>query len=349
MVHRGEIMRLILGLVQYLSIRMILNRLLWAFFTCLHLFKVEAYMTHQRAIQKEWKEENTFPFDELMISWNAPRPSEGKYLFYVSVKTNEWSPWLLYASWGSDGQASFHSKTSDDSIRVYQDALEVVEAKGATGFQIKVVPEGNAASDLIHGLHVYTNGGGQKELSLEPSECHLTSVYLPVKGLSQITLKHIRHMHLCSPTSTTAAVRYLSNNPEIDPLHFAQNVWDAGFDIFGNWVFNVAHAAAILGPAWDCWVERLSGFDDIHRLLHQGTPVVVSVRGPLPGSALPYSQGHLMVVIGYDSEQKKVICMDPGFPSDEETVIRYDLSDFDQAWKRRGRVAYIYTRVKTDF
>lgn len=78
--------------------------------------------------------------------------------------------------------------------------------------------------------------------------------------------------------------------------------------------------------------------------MKQGTPVIVSVRGPLTGSARPYAKGHLLVVIGYDSLNQKVICMDPAFPKDSETHVSYGLSDFVQAWNRRGNVAYVFTK-----
>ncbi len=198
--------------------------------------------------------------------------------------------------------------------------------------------------DDIRAFHVYTNCDKIQEPRQSVS-CSLP-VCLQVNGLSQMVLNHVRNRDLCSPTSTTAVVRYLLQNDGIDPLLFAQNTWDRGFDIFGNWVFNVAEAAAQLGPKWNCWVERLNGFDDIYQHLQAGTPVVVSVRGPLPGSAQPYASGHLIAVIGYDPQQQKVICMDPAFPSHDQTHVFYDLSDFIQAWNRRGRVAYVFTLQK---
>lgn len=306
--------------------------------TCL-----DAYMAHQeKPIMPEWKEENLNPFDELMISWNAVRPIEGKFLFYVSVKTDEWSPWLLYASWGSEGQSSFLSTTEEAPVRVYQDALEVLEEKKATAFQIKIVAEEGSHLSNIHGLHVYTNS--DKPNGIQKADSSLASICLKVPGLSQMSLNHIRHADLCSPTSTTAIIRYLSNDYTIDPLSFAQQIWDSGFDIFGNWVFNVAEASSHLGNKWQCWVERLSGFNEIHSYIKRGTPVVVSIRGPLMGSALPYAKGHLLAVVGYDALNQRVICMDPAFPTDKETHISYSLSDFVQAWNRRGNVAYVFTK-----
>lgn len=299
-------------------------------------------MIHQTQINKNWKEENLSPFDELMVSWNAARPTDGAYHFYVSVKTDEWSPWMLYASWGSEGQSSFSAKNQEGSVRVFQDALEVVKGEKASGFQIKIVPEGNALLENVYGLHVYMNS----ERLQEPKESssYFQEIYLQVPGLSQMTLNHPRHADLCSPTSSTAVSRYLSKNKAIDPVSFANSAFDHGFDLFGNWVLNVAQASSELGREWSCWVERLSGFEEIYHRLHQGTPVIVSVRGPLAGSALPYAKGHLMVVIGYEPLQKRVLCMDPAFSSDEQTHVFYDLSDFVQAWNRRGRVAYIFSK-----
>lgn len=301
-------------------------------------------MHFRTSIDKEWKEENLSPFNELMISWNANRPCNGRFLFYVSVKTKIWSPWLLYCSWGAYGQSSYHHIDKESSVKIYQDTLETIEGNQATGFQIKVVPEGSASLDHIHCLHVYTNSHkNTKPLHSHPK---LTSIRLEVPGLSQMTISHGRHRDLCSPTSTTAVTRFLSKNFSINPSTFAENVHDSGFDIFGNWVFNVANAWTHLGKEWACWVERLHNFHDIHRYLIHGNPVVTSVRGPLYGSAAPYANGHLIAVIGYEASTQKVICMDPAFPSDKETHVSYEMSDYMQAWSRRGNIAYVFQENK---
>jgi Peptidase_C39 like family len=310
------------------------------FFLAFNITFLEARMFHQKSIKKNWNKDNLLPFDELMITWNAKRPTNGRYLFYVRVKVDKWSPWLLYSTWGSDGQSSFKNTAKGAPIRVFQDALEVLEGRKATGFQIRVVLEGNSTLENIYGLHVYVNSDkGQISQCISNKK----PVYLKLNGISQMKLNHARYADLCSPTSTSAVVRYLLNSTEINPIHFAQNSWDRGFDIFGNWVFNVAQASSELGSKWNCWVERLSGFDGIYEKLQHGMPVVVSIKGPIQGSALPYAQGHLLVVTGYDPLEERVICMDPAFSSDDQTKISYSLPDFVQAWERRGRVAYIFS------
>ncbi|HEV8052168.1 MAG TPA: C39 family peptidase, partial [Parachlamydiaceae bacterium] len=104
-----------------------------------------------------------------------------------------------------------------------------------------------------------------------------------------------------------------------------------------------------LGKKWHCWVQHLTGFDDIHARLRANMPVVVSVKGPLSGSALPYSEGHLLVVKGYNHKEKQVICMDPAFADNESTNVSYDLDDFMKAWSKRGCIAYIFEKGDQNF
>lgn len=306
------------------------------------LFSLEANMYHQKIIKTQWQEQEVIPFDEMFLSWSAKRPTNGKYLFQVSVKVSDvWSAWIPYAQWGSDGQAGSSRKLKKFPAKVHQDALIVLNENMATGFQVKVICEGTASLDDIYGLHVYTNGKGNK-VSSEGSM--KVPISLEVKGLSQMVLDHPRHKSLCSPTSTTAVVRYLLESTSICPIAFAQNVWDSRFDIYGNWVFNTAHAASLLGPKWSCWVERLSGFSEIYHQLEKGFPVIVSIRGPLEGSGTSGKTGHLIAVIGYDPVKNRVLCRDPGLESDDQTQTSFPLSEFLEAWGKRGNIAYIFNK-----
>ncbi len=245
--------------------------------------------------------------------------------------------------WGAHEQKSNSEFAGNGLTRVYQDLFQVLNGQKATAFKIRIEADGDAALENIHSLHVYTNASKTSEKTAFNGH---TSVSLPVAGLSQMALDHPRHRDLCSPTSTTAVVRYLLNDPEIDPLLFAEQSWDQQFDIYGNWVLNVAEASSLLGPSWNCWVEFLSCFQDVYHRLLQGFPVVVSVRGPLPGSALPYKNGHLLVITGYDHQLQQVLCMDPAFPSNCETLVWYSLGDFLAAWERRGKIAYLFELAK---
>ncbi|MCE2983077.1 MAG: C39 family peptidase [Parachlamydia sp.] len=287
-------------------------------------------MIHSSKAQEIW-EQQAAPFTELILSWNAFRPGAGQYIFYLSVKTASWSPWLSYAVWGSKGQASF--KHAAPFGHIFQDTLQITHGK-ATAFRVKIVCEGNASLDAVDRLHVYTNGDAQE------ASCSLPSpIRLNVQGLSQMILPHRRCKDLCSPATTTAVLTYLTGRQTIDPLFLADQVWDAGFDIYGNWVFNVAESWTYLGAGWTGWVQKGMTLIDIHASLLKGVPVIVSVKGPLAGSAAPYASGHLLAVVGF--EEAGVRCMDPAFP-EHKTNICYPIPNFLLAWERRDYLAYLF-------
>lgn len=289
-----------------------------------------------------WEQVNVNPFDELILSWNANRPNEGNYLIQVSLLVDEWSPWLNYAYWGAQDQYSFHEEKQD--LKSFQDAVEVSHGKKSTGFRVRVLAENGATLEGLSSLHAcLTEVGLQK---MEEGAREGISIDLDVPGLSQIALNDAKSMRICSPTSTTAALNYLKKS-SLNPLQFAEHVRDSAFDIFGNWVLNTAQASHELGPSWECYVAKFTSFNQIIDQLVKGTPVVVSIRGPLPGSALPYESGHLIVIRGYDSEKQAVLCMDPAFPTNAQTKVSYKLEDFLTAWNKRLRVAYIFNK-KTD-
>lgn len=289
-------------------------------------------MWHIAPILGEGKKEGIEPFDELILSWNGERP-KGDYLFFIRVKIDSWSAWIPYAIWGYRGQSSFSN--SSGAVKVEQDRL-YMEEKRATAFHIKVVAK-ECSLEQIHALHIYTNGVSRKKIEQNPTR----SVALQVPKLSQMALDHPRKKDLCSPTSTTALLSYLLEE-EIDAALFAEQVWDAAFDIYGNWSLNVAAASTYLGERGGFWVERLPDFCSICSYLQNNIPVIVSVRGPLPGSASPYAEGHLLVVRGYDALRQQVLCMDPAFLT--ENYVAYDLASFCKAWGRRGNIAYVFQK-----
>ena len=274
--------------------------------------------------QRVWQETHTFPFQELILSWNVIRPQQGHWTFWVSLQEGEW---LKYAEWGPDSQRTFHSVGS--FAESHQDA--VTAKKLCTAFRIRV--EGTEL-DQLHSLNVCVSNLARYSLSMPQT---LSPILLQnVPRQSQFVLNHPRRKDLCSPTATTTALRYLMAS--VEPLDFARCSRDEGFDIYGNWILNVAEAYHRLHSP--CHVERLNDFTALHAHLMRGKPVVVSVKGMIPGAPKPYESGHLICVIGY--ENNRVYCIDSAFPDDASTFVGYDLGDFLTAWGTRRNLAYIF-------
>jgi len=278
-----------------------------------------------------WEERGCIPFDELIVSWNASRPQHGDFFISISLWNGKWSPWINYALWGAGKQLTFEHKV--ENYRSYQDTLEVLDGRLVEGFRIKV----EGPIECLRSLHASLRNTQTYRLI---ADCSLEdSIALDVPGLSQMALSDPRNKRICSPTSTAAVLRYF--NCPVEIIKFADKVRDEAFDIYGNWVLNIAQAAHELS-SFHCCVGRLAGIDEMLSFCRRGFPVVVSVKGPLAGSALPYEGGHLLVVRGYEANQKRLLCMDPGFPQDSLTQVSYPLSDFAAAWGRRQGLAYLF-------
>lgn len=295
-----------------------------------------------------WEEECNIPFDELILSWNALRPTIGHITFYVSVKHNDWSPWHRIAEWGADSQKTFTNQLNPYVHTKYV-KVEMQRNIFATAFKIKAVCAEGASKRSLNALFACISNmrlfRENKSLPAQPS--------LLVKGVpqqSQMVIDHPRARDLCSPASTSMIVQYFANKlygrkaPLEMPnyvIDFAEKVHDDGvLGIYGNWPLNVAQAHDASNGDIFYRVERLNSFNELYDYLSKEIPVAVSVRR-LKGGATPYSGGHFMVVVGWDSNAQSVICIDPAFKGNRKTLKRYHLFDFLSAWALSRNLSYI--------
>jgi len=285
------------------------------------------------------------PFTQLIFSWNAHRPLKGKFVFWGQVRdavTHKWYDWHRMADWGCDGQVTHCSVRKNSSSYNYV-RLEAPEGRRGDGFRIKV--EGTDGAVLQNFAQLNVCVSNLPAFTIEPmaSLNSLPSVAIKdVPTYSQMEVASLDANRICSPTSLAMVLGYF-NKEEYDPAVCAQNTYDPGLDTFGSWPFNVAHAYTACTTPRHFYVRRLPGFAQLHKFLMQGTPVIVSIRGQLKGmpEGLTYSQGHLLVVIGYDHKNKKVRCHDPAFAKGSMVSHSYDASDFIRAWERSRRLAYL--------
>ncbi len=298
----------------------------------------------------EWICTDLKPFNELVVCWNAERPVIGEYEVYLRVKTDVWTEDLLYASWGAKEQRTFATAAKNLIVRTNEDILEILGGKEATAFCVTISAKNGSSLEGLWALHASTCSiEAFKQVVQNDNNWKGTlSVFVDVLGRSQLALDHPRCNDLCSPTSTSAVVSYLADKTIFAP-DFAAKVWDAGFDIYGNWIFNVAQSASFLGKPWKCYMARYNSFEEIYTNLKKGIPTVVSVRGQLPRAIHPYAKGHLIAVIGYDKDDDCILCMDPGYPRDQDTLVRYPREDFLRACANRGYIAYFFDKPSSCF
>lgn len=281
-------------------------------------------------------------FSQLIFSWNAGRPNVGYFSFVVQVRdiqTKRWGKWHHMIDWGTTAQKSYLSATDGHSKYVHV-RLETEGEKRADAFRIKIIGHEGANVALVKLVAVSIADYAQFKSESIDAWTSLPSVFVKgVPKVSQFKVDHPENRRLCSPTSCSMVTGFLRGE-HIDPVDFADNVFDHGLEIFGSWPFNMAHAfEQCLGSNW-FFTARLNGFFDIHKQLMQGIPVAVSIRGALDGAPKPYEDGHLLVVVGWDAQKKSVICHDPAFDSHQCVLKHYPVQSFIRAWECSRRLAY---------
>ena len=296
-----------------------------------------------------WTAKTAIPFTELILSWNALRPSEGKLTFWINVQHhgNRWSGWQRLAEWGAHTQRTFINRRNP---YVHTKHVRVEMQKKASGqaFKVKVAFSGGAESTNLKAL--FACHSNLRKFGLSKPATAKPSVFVEgVPRQSQKVLDHPRANDLCSPTSTSMIVNYFMGKmygfkcPRMHDyvIDFADKAHDKGMaNIYGNWLLNVAQAFDASNGDVFYRVERLNSFNDLYHYLAKKIPVVVSVR-KLVGGASPYRYGHHIVVVGWNREKQSVVCIDPAFRQKKSTLKLYKIWHFLRAWARSTNLSYI--------
>ncbi len=319
--------------------------------TICHFFSDEELAT---AVQRDkntvkWEQKNADPFSELIVSWNALRPSRGYLAIWVSVlHQGRFSRWHHLADWGHKVQKTYLDN-NDSIVHTKHNRVELLHGNLARGFKIKVVAHGGAEPTNLKALFGCISRLNQRK-EIYPDPTLKTAMTKGHTKISQMMLDHERKKDLCAPVSTTMMVsyfhkRHFGEHPHYSmadyALNFAKNVHDQGdLNVFGNWNLNTAHAFDAMRGEVYFSAQRLNSFYDLYHYISSGVPVVVSVR-KLKGGATPYAGGHLLMVIGWNSETKRVICIDPAFAPHHATRKSYPLWPFIRAWGRSNNMSYV--------
>lgn len=294
---------------------------------------------------------DTPAFTQLVLSFNSKELAQGHFSFFVQAKSKngQWLEPHHMLDWGNGVARSYNSPGTLSSCHHVR--LEVPGM--ASGYRIRI--QAHKGADL----------GALRALSICISDMNKFSDQVPViagynsvavdavQPYSQMKIDHARAPHMCSPTSLSMMLAFLLDE-HVNPAETAQGVYDGGLDAYGSWPFTVAYAYQLCHKRqpseqdWCYWaVTRLPSFADLHAQLQRGIPVIVSVRGAIPGAAKAYPHGHHLVVTGYDARTRKVLCNDPAFDDASKVKVAYDVKPFLQAWARSYNLAIVVDTVRT--
>ncbi len=315
----------------------------------------------------------SFPFNELIASWNVETPDQTwvEVLVRGTDETGTLSGWYVLGRWcaqdPADGGAIHRTSVNGQRTtlaNVWTDTLHVYNPHRLHDWQLQVNllrPAGTSQSPSLRMVGAMASGLPDESTVPVSPVGRGAGLTLDVPTLSQEV--HIGHYPQwdnggeawCSPTSTAMVLRYWQRGPgaadlgwvepqvdaEVD--HSARNVFDYTYDGAGNWPFNTAYATRY---GLNGFVTRLRSMTEAEEFIRAGIPLIISVsfaKGDLDGAGYG-TNGHLMVVVGF-TDTGDVVVNDPAshlVKDNGQVRATYRRDQLENAWvPHSGGVAYV--------
>jgi len=305
----------------------------------------------------------SFGATSLIPSWEATTPGRSRVRVEVRARAADGTTgsWDTLADWSRTNRPvprTTYSGQTDDLGRVNVDTWSATSS--VTSWQVRMTlmrPRGSSLAVSLERVGAVA--------SADASTPRPTSVpgpgagtVLPVPAFSQMV--HEGHHPQwgsggeawCSPTSLAMVLAYYGISPaptgitlgHTDAIvdHTAKMVFDHGYDGTGNWAFNTAYASTLVGG--DAYVTRLHDLREAEDHILAGVPLIVSVafdRFQLTGAPISASNGHLMVLVGFEPDGD-VVVNDPAGATNAEVRRVYDRAEFERIWvAASGGTAYV--------
>lgn len=282
--------------------------------------------------------QETEPFSEAVVSWNADAPEGAGLRVEARVKVNgEWTGWAALFRW-SQAAAQSLNPPPQGALRVAVDTLKIIGAK-AQAFQVKLRFEAKEGgkTPTLHGITVaYYSPDSRAPFAAAPSPAWGKLLEIPRRSQGEEAADIRRR--ICSPTSLSMLLEHYGvRRPTAE---VAARVYDSGSDLYGNWPFNTAYAAASdRSRIADAYVGRFSSLEELEKEILAGRPVVIShlwKEGELSNAPMPSTAGHLIVIVGF-TPQGDVAANDPaGYPRSEVRRV-YSRREIYRTWLVNGK------------
>lgn len=285
-------------------------------------------------------------FDTAIPSWSALTPA-GTWLqvdLRVRLGDGRWTRHYTMAVWASGSETvRRHSVSGQDDAdaRVLTDTLRLREGLTGRASQVRLglFTTDARSTPSVRSVSVATSDSQREPTGLaSPGDPTAWGKDLPVPERSQRVAGDAVG-GWCSPTATAMVLGYWGHSVPVPEA--VEATYDHTYAGTGNWAFNTAWAATY---GLEAFVTRLGSLSQVEAWIAAGAPVVISLAfgaGQLPGAPIASSDGHLIVVRGFDSSGD-VIVNDPAGRSDSDVRRVYDRRSLEALWLRSSRgTAYL--------
>ncbi len=289
-------------------------------------------------------------FDTLVPSWRAMTPAGTWLELEVRVRScGSWSRWFGMGVWGT-GSVERHSVDGQEegSCRVLTDTLQSTGPVFADAYRYRLTlfSEERGVSPAVRGVCVTVSDSCRHGEYLEtPGDRSSWGRELAVPARSQMVYPDGGEAW-CSPVSLSMVMAYWADRTGKKDLDqpvpaVVWGTYDYAYGGNGNWPFNTAYASSL---GFDASVRRFDSLGQVERCVAAGVPVVASIawkRGELSGAPIPESEGHLLVIRGFDPSGN-VIVNDPAGRDDSRVRRVYRRDEFARAWFCSGSGGVVY-------
>ena len=296
-----------------------------------------------------------FAFTEVVPSFNPDCPAETGVRLDVRVRGADgrgWSPWFYLGSWGRTvgkekrvtRDEGFGGVVNIDYLVLRREAADAYQAR--LTFYSFALDEGvNPAVRRLAVCYSGVPGPAGESGSFERAGGEASSsssvgawardlgVPFRAQGVEHKALKG----EICSPTSVSMVMQHFGFDR---PTVFnALAIYDAEYDLFGNWGRAVAWAGQ---NGFDAHLRRFRDFEQVKEMIAAGQPIVASIRfkeGECRSFVMKKTAGHLIVIRGMTASGDLIV-NDPASRERGNGAV-YPAEEMRRAWLDKGGVAYV--------
>ncbi|HYP40119.1 MAG TPA: peptidase C39 family protein [Chloroflexia bacterium] len=297
---------------------------------------------------------STFRFSQAIASWNANTPPGTWVEVQLRGRTGaRWTRWYSMGVWASDeATIKRHSMSRQRDMDGYVSVDTLIlknprRGLSANAFQLKLRLFATEPANVptVSSASVAVSNKPNAPTTLAPGNPQLWGKRLPVPQCSQMVYPDGGEVW-CSPTSTSMVLAYWRGDTSAcEPRVRAAvgGVYDHLYEGHGNWPFNTAYAGT---AGMEGYVARFASLAEAEKWIAAGVPVIFSFgwgRGELKGASIPSSNGHLAVLVGFDSAGNTIV-NDPAAPSNSTVQRTYARAELERLWLQHsgGTVYLIY-------
>ena len=294
-------------------------------------------------------------FDTLVPSWEAMTPAGTWVELEVRVRSEGgWSPWFDLGVWASEMGSVWRHSVDGQRSEAWEVSTDTLQSKGlafadAYQYRLTLFTEQQDVSPSVRGISATVSDSSRHGENLGVAGADLWGQELEVPARSQMVYPEGGEVW-CSPTSLSMVMAYWASengDPNLDqsvPV-VAAGTYDYVYQGWGNWPFNTAYASTY---GLQATVSRFSSLEQVEQWIAMGIPVVASIAWDnssseqwLSGASLTSSDGHLLVIRGFDSSGN-VVVNDPAGGDDTQVRHVYPRDEFARAWFwGSGGIAYL--------